>query len=302
MACRFEVTLPPRDRAGVAVACEALDEIDELEDQLTIFRENSEVSLINRRAAFAPVRVDPALFALLSLCQKLYRETEGAFDVTSGPLSHCWGFLRRENRVPMPDEIEAAMSCVGSDKLLLDNEALTVGFERSGVRINFGSIGKGYALDRVAAKMRGRVSAALLSAGSSSILAFGSGDEGRRGWSIGVRDPRHLDRRLAVLRLRDGAMSTSGSEEQSFVHEGHRYGHVIDPRSGCPADRVAGVTVVAGSAAVSDALATAFYVGGPELAERYCARHPEVLAIMLESNANRPVVIGSSRACEVEII
>ncbi len=88
MACRFEVTLPPRERAGVAVAREALDEIDKLEDQLTIFRENSDVSLINRRAASAPVAVDSSLFTLLQLCQRLYRETEGAFDITSGPLSH----------------------------------------------------------------------------------------------------------------------------------------------------------------------------------------------------------------------
>ncbi|MBA2645835.1 MAG: FAD:protein FMN transferase [Pyrinomonadaceae bacterium] len=302
MACRFEVTMPPSEHSGVVVARDALDEVDRLEEQLTIFRESSEVTFINQEAASAPVRVESTLFELLLLCQQLYCETDGAFDITSGPLSKCWGFLRRQNRVPTFDEIEAARLYIGSDKLLLDCESHTIRFARPGVEINLGSIGKGYALDRIAATMRGRVRTALLSAGSSSILAFGSGDIGHNGWSVGVRHPKYLDRRLALLRLRDCAMSTSGSEEQYFLHEGKRYGHIIDPRTGQPAERVAGVTVIAGSAAVSDALATAFYVGGPELAERYCSRHPDVLAIMLEADAERPVVFGNNSKCEVEMI
>jgi thiamine biosynthesis lipoprotein len=301
MACRFEATLPLRDRAGVRVAQNALDEIDRLEQQLTIFRENSEVSFINRNAASSEVQVERSLFALLALCQELWRETEGAFDITSSPLSRCWGFLRRHGRIPEPDEIEAAKALVGSDKLLLDGDSCSIRFERPGVEINLGSIGKGYALDRIATTMRGEVKSALLSAGSSSIRAIGGGDRGHDGWMVGARHPRHRDRRLAVLRLRDAAMSTSGSEEQFFEHDGKRYGHIIDPRSGWPAEGVSGVTVVAPSAALSDALATAFYVGGRELAESYCSTHPEVLVLMLESEAERPLVIGGADNCEVEI-
>jgi thiamine biosynthesis lipoprotein len=96
-------------------------------------------------------------------------------------------------------------------------------------------------------------------------------------------------------------VSTSGDEEQFFEHQGKRYGHIIDPRTGLPAAFVAGVTVVAASAAISDALATAFYVGGRELAERYCDEHPGTMAIMLEREAEHPVVFGRNDACEVEI-
>lgn len=302
MACRFEVTLPLWDRAGVRVARNALDEADRLEQQLTIFRDGSEVSGVNRNAAFGPVGVEPSLFELLLLCQEIYRDTAGAFDITSGPLSRCWGFLKRQGRVPEPEEVAKARSLVGGDKLLLDTESRTVRFECPGVEINFGSIGKGYALDRLAARMRRRVQTALLSAGSSSMRAIGGGERGHGGWIVGVRHPRHKDRRLAVLRLRDCAMSTSGSEEQFFEHDGKRYGHIIDPRTGLPAERVSGVTVVAPSAAITDALATAFYVGGPELAERYCAAHPDTLVLMLESGSERPVVFGSHDQCEVEII
>src|SRR5262249_18178970 len=215
--------------------------------------------------------VEPSLFALLLLCQELYHNTEGAFDITSGPLSRCWGFLRRQGSVPESDELEQAKSLVGSDKLLLDRASQTICFERPGVEINLGSIGKGYALDRIAALLHNRIQTALLSAGSSSLLAIGSGDRGHRGWTIGIRHPRHKKRRLAILQISDSALSTSGSEEQFFEHAGRRYGHIIDPRSGQPAQSVTSVTVIAPSAAITDALATAFYVGGPDLAERYCA-------------------------------
>lgn len=300
MACRFEVTLAAREPEGVEAARAALDEVDRIEDQLTVFRATSEVSLVNQRAADEAVRVSPSLFELLKLSEELRRVTAGAFDVTSGPLTRCWGFLRREGRLPEACEIEDALARVGGDKLLLDEEARTVRFAREGLEINFGSIGKGYALDRVAAGVRRRVGAALLSAGFSSMRAVGRGADGR-GWLVGVRDPRRKDKRMAVLRLRDCAMSTSGSEEQFFEHGGRRYGHIIDPRTGYPSEGVAGVTVVAASAAVSDALATAFFVGGRAMAEEICAKYAGVVALVLESGAERPSVLGGNENCEVEL-
>jgi thiamine biosynthesis lipoprotein len=300
MACRFEVTLPLSNQSGVLVAREALDEVDRLEQQMTVFRESSEVSHINRHAASGPVKVEPSLFALLVRARELYRETEGAFDITAGPLTKTWGFFRREGRLPDQNEVASARSLVSSEKLLLDYEARTIQFERSGVEINLGSIGKGYALDRVAALIRkGGVRNALLNAGSSSMRAIGRGGAGQSGWSIGLRHPRHQDRRLALLTVHDCALSTSGSEEQFFEVDGKRFGHILDPRSGQPAEGVTSVTVVAQSAAVSDALATAFFVGGRELAERYCATHPDVLVIMLESGSETPVVIGRNQRCEL---
>ena len=299
MACRFEVTLPLEDQAGVSAARQALNDVDRLEDQLTIFRDSSEVSFINREAAAGPVCVERSLFSLLLLCRELCRETGGAFDITSGSLSRCWGFLRRQGRIPEPNEIEEARALVGGDKLLFDCESRAIRFARPGVEINLGSIGKGYALDRIAATMRSRVRTALLSAGSSSIRAIGGGNDG---WIVGARHPVDKERRLAVARLRDAALSTSGAEEQFFEYDGKRYGHIIDPRTGWPACRVSSVTVIAPSAAVADALATAFYVGGPELAAGYCDAHPGVLVLMLESGADRPILFGSNDKCEVEII
>ena len=301
MACRFEVTLVRHETAGVSVARNALDQADRLEQQLTVFKESSEVSYINRCAASNPVGVERSLWELLIQCQELHRYTDGSFDITSAPLSKCWGFFRRQGRLPDSTEIEEALAAVGSDKLRFDHQARTIRFGRPGMEINFGSIGKGYALDRMGAGMRGSVQTALLSAGSSSLLAIGAGDRWRGGWKVGIRHPARKNERLAVVRLRDCAMSTSGSEEQFFEHQGKRYGHIIDPRSGQPAQSVASATVVAQSAALTDALATAFYVGGIGLAQSYCASHPGVLAVILESGATQPVIIGANDRCNVEI-
>jgi thiamine biosynthesis lipoprotein len=293
MACRFEVTMRQSEETAIAAATEALDEIDRLESRLTVFRETSEVSAVNSEAAKRSVEVSQELFDLLTLCQRLYEETDGAFDVTSGPLTRCWGFLRRQGHLPSQAEIDQAMFVVGSDKLLLDETMRTVRFAREGMEINLGSIGKGYALDSAADLMSTRVSTALLNAGSSSMRAIGQGEHGN-GWLVGLRNPRSKLRRLGVLRLRDCALSTSGSEEQFFEHQGQRYSHIIDPRSGWPAPGVTSVSVVAPTAAISDALATAFFVGGRQLAERYCQTHADVLAIMLESHAATPISFGQS--------
>ena len=301
MACRFEITLPMSDHSGAAVARDALAEADRLEAQLTIFNESSEVSLINRTAATRWVAVEPSLFALLLLCRQLSRETAGAFDITSKPLSDCWGFLRKQRRMPTAQEIAVARGLVGADRWRLDADSQTIRFQRTGVEINLGSIGKGYALDRIARLIDRRVRTCLLSAGASSIRAIGSGDRRQSGWVVGIRHPRDPQRRLATLSMRDCSMATSGGEEQFFEHDGKRYGHVIDPRTGMPAEPVTSVSVIAQSAALADALATAFFVGGPEMAESYCSAHADVLALMLETGAERPSIFGSNPNCEVKI-
>jgi FAD:protein FMN transferase len=301
MACRFEITLPISASQGVSVAQRALEHVDRLEAQLSIFRSTSEVSRLNRAGAAHPVRVNRSLLSLLKLSRDLFDATNGAFDITSGPLSQVWGFLRRQGRIPDETEIREARSLVGCEKVLLDEAQSTVTFDRPGVMINFGSIGKGYALDRIATSIRRDVTAALISAGSSSMRAIGSGARGQQGWTVGIRHPRDARRRLAVLRLRNTSLSTSGHEEQFFEFEGRRYGHIIDPRTGQPSEGISGMTVIHRSAAVADALATAFHVGGTELARTYCEAHPGTMAIALEASSEEPVIIGENEDCDVEI-
>lgn len=286
MACEFEVLVnagqPPN---GPDVALRALDLVDALEDQLSVYRPHSEISRINACAAEGPVEVEERLFALLNQALDLYRVTEGAFDITSGPLSKVWGFYRREGRVPTDVEIATTLERVGSKWVELDAQRRTITFRRPGVELNLGAIGKGHALDRGADLMvRDGVQDFLIHGGTSSILGRGSRGglpEGQSGWSVALRHPMRPEKRLAEIWLRDRALGTSGAGYQYFFHQGRRYGHILDPRTGHPAEAVLASTVVAPTAAEADALATAFYVGGLETAQRYCAERPEVSAILI---------------------
>jgi thiamine biosynthesis lipoprotein len=296
MACRFEITLPSELEQHLDVAHAALDTVDALEAQLTIFRDTSELSQINRAAAVEPVPVEPQLLALLERCAALCRQTSGAFDITSTPLSKVWGFLRREGRVPTDQELAAARARVGMDGVEIDTAAATVRFRRPGLSLNLGSVGKGYALDRVADGLtRSRVPTALLTAGASSVLALGSGPDGT-GYLVGLRDPHHHDQRFGTVRLAKSALGVSGTGEQHFTSDGRVYGHIIDPRTGWPVEGRVFVAVVAPTAELADALATAFFVGGRAHAERYVKENPEVSVLMIDTppsnQAAAPMMIG----------
>ena len=300
MACRFEVMLSSDDARDVAAARSALDEADDLESLLTVFRDTSAVGDLNRRGALEDVIVQAGLFGLLSRSVELHARTEGAFDVTSTPLSRCWGFLKREGRLPTDQEIEDTRAIVGMWHVRLDRARLSVRFDRPGVELNFGAIGKGYALDRMGELLRARgARRALLSAGHSSVLALGGKG---RGWPVDLR-PRLASRRVGRLWIKNGAVGTSGAGEQFIVVDGRRYGHVIDPRTGRPAEGVLGASVITTDAATADALSTAFLIGGPELARRYCNAFPDVLAVLvLDEPGERTEVFGRYNGATLEML
>jgi FAD:protein FMN transferase len=300
MACRFEVLLSGEDRRHVAAARDALDEAGRLETALTVHRDTSELIRVNHEAGAGPVAVTPELFALLSRCVALSAATGGAFDVTTTPLSRCWGFFRRAGRLPAPDALAAARACVGMDGLRLEAGARTVTFTRPGVEINLGSIGKGFAVEAIAARLRSAgVRHALVSAAGSSTRAIGGRDGG---WAIDLRS-RRATGPLARLRLRNGALGTSGAGEQGFDHEGRRYGHVLDPRTGWPAAGIVSASVVTRDAADADALATAMLIGGVPLAQAYCGAHPHTLVLLTPEGTDvPPVVIGGFDGVQIEIV
>jgi thiamine biosynthesis lipoprotein len=295
MACRFEVALPEADARHVDAALEALDEADRLEAALTVFRDTSELSRINREAAAAPARASEGLFALLTRCQTLYAETEGAFDITSTPLSRRWGFLKSEAREPSVC-LDASTAVVGMNRVRLDATTRTVSFGVAAMELNLGAIGKGYAVDRLGVVLRRRgVTRALVSAGGSSVLAVGGHDDG---WSIDLTSPQ-LESRIARLRLRDAALGTSGAGQQYIVADGVRYGHIFDPRTGRPSHGVLSASVVARDAETADALSTAFLVGGVDLARRYCESHPHILALITLDGATTHV-FGNCNGAHIE--
>ena len=288
MACRFEVTLASEDARHLEAARAALDEVDKVEAALTWFRDTSEVSRVNRGAAAGPVAVGPSLLALLSLCRELHAATGGAFDPAATTLSRCWGFLERRPRLPTEEEIEAARARSGLDKVVVDGLSRTVRFAAPGVELNFGAVGKGWALDRVAATLRRRgPPRVLLTAGGSSHRGWGG-----EAWELALRPGGE---ELGRLRLHDAALGTSAAGEQHFEAGGKRYGHVLDPRSGWPAEGVRSASAVASEAAVADALSTAFLVAGPELAGPFCAARPGTMALLVTEARPRQILVFGRR-------
>ncbi len=284
MACEFEVQLAAtRNDGSMEHVFAALDLVEAIESQLTVYRDVSEVKSINRQASAEPVEVEPRLFALFEQAAALYRETGGAFDITSGPLSQAWGFFRREGRVPSEDEIAAARKLVGMQHVTLDATRRTVAFRQPGVTVNFNSMGKGYALDRMAELLAEQnVNDYLIHGGKSSVLARGDQPgQVEGGWTIGLRHPLRPAQRVAEFQLRDQALSTSGSGTQFFIRRGKRYGHILDPRTGRPSEGLYSATVIAPTACEADALSTAFYVMGPEKVGDYCAGRPGIAALLV---------------------
>lgn len=286
MACEFEVCFPAdRCENGTDFALESLDLVENLEQRLSFFQPASDVSRINALAAESPVQVEPGLFNLLRLALQLHDETEGAYDITSTPLWEAWGFARRAGEIPSDAQLATAKACVGSHLVELDAANHTVRFRKPGVRINLASIGKGYALDACADRLlKLGMTDFLFHGGQSSVVARGvpsmTAGSNPQPWEVGLADPRRPGHRLAVVRLRDRALGTSGGQFQSFRHQGRRYGHILDPRSGQPAEGALSTTVSAPTAALADALSTAFYVMGPEKSLAYCKTHPAIGMVM----------------------
>jgi thiamine biosynthesis lipoprotein len=233
--------------------------------------------------------VESGLFALLETALRLHAETDGALDLTATPLWEAWGFARRQGAVPDAERLRQALALVGSRWIELDAEHRTIRFRKPGVRLSLGSIGKGHALDACGARLRAAgIDDFLLHGGNSSVLAAGCPRSGRgtsapalaAGWEVGIVHPLRPNRRLGTLLLTGRALGTSGAWAQSFVHEGRRYGHILDPRTGQPADGVLSATALAPTAAEADALATAFFVLGPDGAADYCERHPGIAAVL----------------------
>lgn len=286
MACRFEIAFNAGEvQDDTTLAVDALDLVEEIEGRLSIYRDTSELSRINATAATGWQPVSHELFAILSRARQLHELTGGGYDIAAGALVRAWGFLHRQGRTPHADELATAIDRSGMHRVELDAEGHRVRFTTPGVEINPGGIGKGWAIDRVIDRLAAAgVGSVLVHGGSSSVRAVGiQGPDlpGRRGWRVGLRHPLRPTRRLATITLVDRALGTSGSGTQFFIERGRRLGHILDPRTGRPAEGVLSATVIASTAADADALATALYVLGQEGLPRIAPSASQVSAVLV---------------------
>jgi thiamine biosynthesis lipoprotein len=277
MATRFEIVLFGKDAASLrAVGEEALNEIERLDAQLSLYRPSSEIANINARAAREPVRVEPSLFALLQHSQKLSEETEGAFDITIAPLMRAWGLIGGNGKVPSRTELAEARACVGMYLIKLNVRNFTVRFARPGVMLDLGAIGKGYAIDQAAEILReAGITRSLIHGGTSTVCAIGSG------WKVSIESD--YDEPIATVDLEDTALSVSAVWGKSFKVGRKTYGHVIDPRTGCPVQPALLAAVILPSATETDALSTALLTVGTAGQKMIAALRPGMRTIVVDA-------------------
>jgi thiamine biosynthesis lipoprotein len=186
----------------------------------------------------------------------------------------AWGFFRDEGRVPSDDELARTLEVVGYRHVVLDPGAGTVRFDRPGVELDLGGIGKGYAVDRVVELLRRQgVGSALVNLGGSSVYGLG-GPPGREAWEIEIQDPTEPAKMALTVALRDRALSVSGGYERFFEKDGVRYSHIMDPRTGRPVQEALSVAVLGDSATTGDALDNVLFVQGVGRAGAILKAHP----------------------------
>jgi len=311
MATRFEIVLHGENTASLRAAGEeALDEVERLEERLSLYRASSEIAHLNACAHLAPVRVTPALFALLQHARQLHDESGKAFDITAAPLVRCWGFMDENPRIPAPQELAGARAKVGMHLVELDPKNFTVRFAREGVMLDLGAIGKGYAIERAAELLReAGVTSALLHAGTSTVYGLGSPSQAES-WKIAIPHPPisdalqdtgpgvAMERRsggefgafagvLATVSLRDEALSVSAVWGKCFRVGSNTFGHVLDPRTGEPAAAALLAAVVLPSAQETDALSTALLTRGAEGHEAIARLRPGMRTLLAVDRAGK---------------
>lgn len=288
MGSVFSVTLYGYQQERMEAAVEAaFNEVGRLDRMMSNYRPQSELSEVNRYAGQKPVRVTPELFDLLATCQDYSRQSEGAFDITVGPLMKVWGFYRGTGKLPAKDEVARSLKKVGYRHVILDKENHAVRFDEPGVELDPGGIGKGYAVDRMVDILKDNgIASALVTAGGSSIYALGSPAGSAQGWEVKIRDPKHPRQTIQDLRLKNESMSTSGNYEKFFVAEGKLYSHIMDPRTGFPAEGVLSVSVIAPTTLESEGWTKPYYI----LGRRWAAQHkpPDFRVFLCEDKAEQP--------------
>ena len=284
MACTYSIVAYGNDEQTLKQAVtEAFDEVDRIERLMSHYKPDSPLSQLNREAAKHPIKVERELWEFLLDCRNFSAFTNGAFDITVGPLMKAWGFFRGEGRMPTATELARVRKVVGYRHLRFDLQNKTIRFDREGVELDLGGIAKGYAVDQIVYVLKShKIQRALISAGGSTIYALGAPPESDT-WEVHIQDPTDVRKIAKTLQLRNEALSISGSAEKFFELNGKRYSHIMNPRTGRPVMQMLSVAVVTELGITGDMLDNAFYVMGAQQTKRFMTRlsgAPEVKVFM----------------------
>jgi thiamine biosynthesis lipoprotein len=272
MGTFVEIISPEQRAANIAFA-----EIQRLDNLLSKYKEESEISRLNKTGELA---VSAETFYVIKKALDFWQVSDGAFDISVGPLMDLWGFTDKKYRKPQEAEIKKTLELVGSDKIILNFSNNVVKFMLPGIKIDLGAIAKGYALDCAVKKLKeNKIKSCLINAGGQ---VYCLGNKFGQPWKIAVKNPRGNDI-VDYLKLEDQSASTSGDYEQYFIKDKKRYTHILNPKTGYPADSgIVSVTVIAPDCLTADALATSIFVLGKNKGLELARKFPEVELKIIE--------------------
>ena len=279
MACEFSIFFNQGQYQNCGDGADACFElIDDIESLLTIYRPDSEISKLNAEPT-AEHELSESTLRVLQTSRKIAEQTRGAFDITAGGLTELWKEHRKSLSQPTKVEIEQQLENVGTHRWEIRQNTTYVANNDS-VKLDLGAIGKGYALDCCAKTLKQMgIHDFLIHGGHSSVLARGN-RRGEVGWSVGIADPLVPSKRLGVVYLKNQSLGTSGTRRQGHFSGGVWHGHIIDPRTGNPANKNFSATLITNDSSEADALSTAFFVMHETEMKSFCERHRHVQAIV----------------------
>lgn len=295
MGTLFTITLYATDETLARQAANAaFAKVAELNQVMTDYDPESELMRLSRSPVGVPVRVSEALFEILAESQRLAQLSDGAFDVTIGPVIRLWRRARRAETLPTPEQIAHARASVGWQKLQLDSKNKTITLLAANMQLDLGGIAKGYAADQALAVLRKQgIPRALVAA--SGDIAVGAAPPGQRGWRVTIGSPTDAGASTNSLLLANAAVSTSGDSEQFVIINGQRYSHIVDPRTGLGLTTHCQVSIIAPRATQTDAFATTVSVLGGPRGIRLIESQPGLAALIYQEQDGKSEMFVSRR-------
>ncbi|GAB3247841.1 FAD:protein FMN transferase [Larkinella harenae] len=281
MGSRFDITIVASDTLSAEQNIDAvIGEVTRIEKLISDWKDDSQISEVNRSAGIRPVRVDPEVFSLTERALRFSQITNGAFDISFAAMDRIWQFDGSMTEMPSPQAVKKSVEKVGFRDIILDRAQSTIFLKRKGMKIGFGALGEGYAADRCREMMLARGIKAGIVNGSGDMSTWGKQPDGSD-WTIGVTNPMQKDTVFAIVPLKQSAVVTSGSYQKFVEFNGKRYSHIINPVTGYPATGVCSVTVFGPSAETANGFSTSLMVMGKEAGLKLLNQHPDYSCILI---------------------
>ncbi|MFH6987773.1 FAD:protein FMN transferase [Flavobacterium collinsii] len=284
MGGRFDISIVAKDSLAAEQNIDAvIAEITRIENLISDWKPDSQVSQVNQNAGIRPVKVDREVFELTQRAIQFSKATKGGFDVSFAAMDRIWKFDGSMTEMPSPEAIKKSVEKVGYKNIILDSVQSTIFLKLKGMKIGFGALGEGYATDKCRNMMLEKGIKAGIVNGSGDMTAWGRQPNGKD-WNIGMTNPFHPDTLFAVVPLNNGAVTTSGSYEKFVVFDGKRYSHIINPATGYPATGLCSVSVFGPNAETANGLSTSLMVLGQKEGLLLLKKYPDYSCVMITDN------------------